>query len=175
MATHCKHGHPLTGENLYVSPQGLRQCITCRRKRHLRYYEANRAAAIKRANDWKHAHPERMREITRSRYERRRAQMKAANDRWRRNNPEKVRDIREARRARLRNAFVEYVDRAIVHERAAGLCGICRDPVALAEMELDHIIPLSRGGLHCYANAQPAHMTCNRRKHTKIEEAQHAA
>ena len=30
--THCKHGHPLSGGNLYVSPStGSRQCVKCRR------------------------------------------------------------------------------------------------------------------------------------------------
>jgi len=27
----CVHGHPLTGPNLYVTPNGRRQCRTCRR------------------------------------------------------------------------------------------------------------------------------------------------
>lgn len=30
--THCKAGHPLAGENLYVDPRGRRQCRTCRRE-----------------------------------------------------------------------------------------------------------------------------------------------
>lgn len=28
--THCKHGHPLSGDNLYVTPDGRRQCHICR-------------------------------------------------------------------------------------------------------------------------------------------------
>jgi hypothetical protein len=31
--THCKRNHPLSGENLYVNPQGFRQCRTCMRMR----------------------------------------------------------------------------------------------------------------------------------------------
>jgi hypothetical protein len=30
-ATHCIHGHPFAGENLYISPRGKRYCKTCRR------------------------------------------------------------------------------------------------------------------------------------------------
>jgi len=33
MKTHCKHGHALEGENLYVEPSGHRQCRECKRKR----------------------------------------------------------------------------------------------------------------------------------------------
>ena len=29
--THCPHGHPFAGDNLYVSPRGHRTCKTCRR------------------------------------------------------------------------------------------------------------------------------------------------
>lgn len=36
--THCKRGHPLSGDNLYTSPKtGYRSCITCRRDRLRRY------------------------------------------------------------------------------------------------------------------------------------------
>ena len=28
--THCKHGHELSGDNLYVSPKGTRGCRKCR-------------------------------------------------------------------------------------------------------------------------------------------------
>jgi hypothetical protein len=31
--THCKRGHPLSGYNLSVTPQGYRQCKTCMRER----------------------------------------------------------------------------------------------------------------------------------------------
>lgn len=29
--THCKRGHPLSGENLYTHPKGVRVCIECRK------------------------------------------------------------------------------------------------------------------------------------------------
>ena len=30
----CKHGHPLSGDNLYVGPKGKRACRECRREQH---------------------------------------------------------------------------------------------------------------------------------------------
>jgi 5-methylcytosine-specific restriction endonuclease McrA len=33
-----------------------------------------------------------------------------------------------------------------------------------AAMEVDHILPLARGGPHRYENVQPSHGDCNRRK-----------
>lgn len=32
--THCVRGHPLSGDNVYITPgRGVRQCIACRRER----------------------------------------------------------------------------------------------------------------------------------------------
>ena len=37
--THCKHGHPLSGDNLYVQPKnGYRYCQTCKREAKRRLY-----------------------------------------------------------------------------------------------------------------------------------------
>ena len=33
--THCPHGHPYSGDNLYIAPSGGRQCRACRRNHDL--------------------------------------------------------------------------------------------------------------------------------------------
>ena len=83
---------------------------------------------------------------------------------------QKARDRAKNRRALLRGAFVEYVEATAVLRRGNGLCGICGDPVNPYDFEVDHIVPLSRGGPHSYANTQPSHPTCNARKHNKLPE-----
>lgn len=136
----------------------------------LRCSPCRSAAAIERAKIQRQVYPERTVQYSRSRYLRRAEQMKASTERWRKNNPDKVRDIRENRRARELGAFMEDVDRLdlwLVHQ---GLCGICNEPVEFDTAEVDHIIPLSRGGLHSYDNCQPAHVTCNRRKANKLPQ-----
>lgn len=41
-------------------------------------------------------------------------------------------------------------------------CGLCRGPVLdIADANLDHILPRSRGGRATLDNLQPAHITCN--------------
>jgi HNH endonuclease len=37
LKTHCPAGHPLSGENLYVSPRGGRNCRTCARESDTAY------------------------------------------------------------------------------------------------------------------------------------------
>lgn len=42
--THCLHGHPLSGDNLYVNPDGYRQCRECGRRRRREHYARKKAA-----------------------------------------------------------------------------------------------------------------------------------
>lgn len=42
LLTHCKRGHPLSGENLWVRATGARICRTCQRARHRAWVEARR-------------------------------------------------------------------------------------------------------------------------------------
>lgn len=65
------------------------------------------------------------------------------------------------RRAKKLGVFVEYVEKRKVWSDYQGLCGLCFKPVKFARMTIDHIQPLSKGGLHSYANTQPAHSLCN--------------
>jgi hypothetical protein len=46
--THCKHGHPLSGDNLYAY-KGKRHCRECQRKRDRAVEERRKAARIERA------------------------------------------------------------------------------------------------------------------------------
>lgn len=73
-------------------------------------------------------------------------------------------------RQRLRRAGIsgtEHVDRAVVLERDKGICGICGEPVDRGNFHVDHIVPLSRGGEHSYANTQVAHPRCNQVKYDR--------
>lgn len=66
-----------------------------------------------------------------------------------------------SRRARRKGVFVEHIDKRKLWMQYQGICGLCLQPVKLARTTIDHIIPISQGGLHEYANVQPAHSLCN--------------
>jgi len=98
-------------------------------------------------------------------------------NKYRSNNPDKMRALGRknavARRARKLDQFVEVVDPRVVFEQAKGLCGICMMPVdPKSSWEVDHIIPLAKGGVHSYDNVQLAHRSCNRRKHVAVPKGQ---
>lgn len=43
--THCKHGHPLSGDNLFVRKNGKRECRACMRSRNNKHRAAARLEA----------------------------------------------------------------------------------------------------------------------------------
>src|SRR3990167_5309193 len=81
--------------------------------------------------------------------------------RWRAAHAEKNREIRQRRRVRLRGGFVERVDLAVLVARDGGYCGICHKRVAETERSIDHVLPVSKGGTHSYANTRLAHLAFN--------------
>jgi hypothetical protein len=54
--------------------------------------------------------------------------------------------------------------RAEVILRCGLVCGICGGPVPETDVQIDHVIPLARGGPHEAANLQVSHSLCNQRK-----------
>lgn len=65
------------------------------------------------------------------------------------------------RRARLSEATVELVSRSSVIARDGKVCYLCLRPVDDANIHLDHVIPLSRGGAHTMGNLRVACAPCN--------------
>ena len=59
--------------------------------------------------------------------------------------------------------------RAAVLERDGMVCGICSEPIEdRADLHIDHIHPVARGGRSELDNLQPAHALCNIRKGARV-------
>jgi 5-methylcytosine-specific restriction endonuclease McrA len=116
-------------------------------------------------------HPERRKVTTRAWRQNNPEKQREATRRWRKENPDRIKQLRRiaesARRARKLNQFVEKVDPQIVFDRDQGICGICILPIE-GDFHVDHVIPLSKGGEHSYANTQSAHPLCNMQKKDKL-------
>ena len=101
------------------------------------------------------------------------AQVRANWNRWKERNLERerarIREVQASRLARKLKQFVENVDPEIVVERDRGYCGIC-GLLVVGAYHIDHVIPLSRGGEHSYANTQLAHPRCNISKGARLPE-----
>lgn len=58
-----------------------------------------------------------------------------------------------------------------VIERDEGICGICGCYVRAGEaLDIDHILPLARGGTDDFDNLQVSHASCNRSKGARVPE-----
>ncbi len=110
------------------------------------WYAANKDRAQKRQKEYSAEHPELIKACSRK--------------------------SRSKRRAIAKKVFVDYVDPQVVFARDNGICGICKKPVGASCWEIDHMIPISRGGAHAYVNVQLAHRACNRAKGAKLPVGQ---
>jgi len=81
--------------------------------------------------------------------------------------PENGHEYAHRRRARLRSQFVAPVDAAVIYARDRGRCHLCGKKVRQADASMDHIIPISLGGIHAPSNVRLAHLKCNLRRNTR--------
>ncbi len=84
--------------------------------------------------------------------------------RWKQRNMDKVLADNERRRLQKRNQYIEDVNRTTLWKRDQGKCQRCFNPVKLENYHMDHIWPVSRGGVHSYANTQVLCENCNGEK-----------
>lgn len=74
------------------------------------------------------------------------------------------------RRVRKYGAYAEPVNRSIVYSRDGYLCYICGRKVVRCSgyrpdmATMDHIVPLSKGGVHTYGNVRTCCASCNTKK-----------
>lgn len=104
----------------------------------------------------------------------------AAVKRWRAAHPEQQAAIDCEKRAQKRAATRgTRAERMAVYLRAQSpaviACHWCGRDTHRGEREVDHIVPLSRGGLHAPENMTIACARCNRSKHAKMPHEFHAA
>lgn len=137
------------------------------RRHYAKFPDESKMLAAK----WRSENPERHRENVK---------------RWRLANMDKARASWALRRARQKNAnIVEVVNRQIVADRDNWICYLCDgfiDPNATYWLDeshtttnpwylnIDHVIPLDRGGDHSYANSRATHALCNNKKNNKTPE-----
>lgn len=131
------------------------------------YYQNNKDAAKARAK--RHAAKNRatIRVVNSFRYaadpERYRGHQRA----WAKRHPEKHADKQAKRRAKLNGVTVEHVSRELIYYRDKMKCYICKTRIDFADMHLDHVIPLAKGGKHSNDNCRCACATCNLKKGAK--------
>jgi 5-methylcytosine-specific restriction endonuclease McrA len=87
----------------------------------------------------------------------------------RKRNPEKTSIANRTRKARKRHApIAEHISLDVIFIRDHQICSLCHTRVKRKEASVDHIIPLSKGGMHSYVNCALAHKRCNSSKNNRL-------
>ena len=145
---------------------------------------ANEIRAYNKA--YREANPEKVKARNTAYYENNKERFKAVTRVWTKANPEKRKAYRKANPEKIREAWRKYralkrttkiepINEKIVFMRDGWVCQHCKkradkrfkhpNPMCAS---LDHIIPLSEGGTHTYANVQLAHLGCNSSKGNNV-------
>lgn len=141
------------------------------------YYRANKKQILSRHKAWRESNIEKV--LTDAKYHRdlHRDEINEYSRLHYENNKDYYTDKSKKRRAIKLKASIEEVNSNKVFNRDSWICQLCLEPVDPnlvhpdpRSKSLDHIVPLSKGGDHSYANTQLAHLVCNLSKGSRIME-----
>ena len=107
------------------------------------------------------AHPDERRILSAAYHFANREKVLARNAAWRAAHPENRRESGHRYRARLQGQFVAPVDAQAIYVRDRGRCHICGKHVNQVDASMDHLVPISLGGIHAPWNVALAHRLCN--------------
>jgi 5-methylcytosine-specific restriction endonuclease McrA len=141
------------------------------RKQNLEYYYANKD----KLNEYRRA---KWPELYKSKIEYHREKGK----RYRAENPDKINAIARRKRARKKaNGWEKYTE-AQVLELYGAVCHICCEAIDLTlprrigvegwekGLQIDHVIPIAKGGPDTLANVKPSHGKCNQNKRANLPD-----
>ncbi len=78
------------------------------------------------------------------------------------------RKSRQVTRCKSKGVYVESVDPLELYKQQDGICYLCYEKFTFKEMEMDHVIPVSKGGKHELNNVKMCCGKCNKIKGSKI-------
>lgn len=143
-------------------------CRACNAAYHKGWYERNREDKIAKNAAWNKSHPEACNAYNRDHHRKNRARRTAEARAWNVANRERynanVANCAAKRRAAKLGLGCEDIRRQDVFQRDGGKCHICGKRCDPKDWHLDHLVPLSLGGLHAYSNVAVSHPMCNQRR-----------
>ena len=137
-------------------------CEVCKENYSIRsyeYYKENVEKTHIRNRKWRKENPE---------------AWKASQDKWRKENPEKIASKNRRQRAVKLGVISEPYTTEQVLNVYGSVCHICNEEINLEAprsarggenwekgLQIDHVIPLSKGGVDTIENVKPSHGKCN--------------
>jgi 5-methylcytosine-specific restriction endonuclease McrA len=141
---------------------------TGRQARRKAYYAAHREEAKSAAKAWAAANRDRVLACRQQYLESHREQEKQRARRWSAANPDRVKHNNRLRKARSKGATVctlTLIQWEAIVAAYGGRCAYCG--CLPAHLQMDHVVPLRKGGQHTAENVVPACRPCNARKYDK--------
>lgn len=137
-----------------------------------KWRKANPTKAKARLEKWKANNQKHIKAYRKKYYAEHREERLVANNKWNADNRERTKLVHKkyrqnkkteikllnaARRAKVAGGGIRKED---IENWNSRICGVCKLPIE-ENYHIDHITPLSRGGLHVVSNLQLAHPRCN--------------
>lgn len=141
-------------DNGVVKNSYCKKCAA-KRQRLMRKPDRNVGGIRQRSKRWRERHPDLFKQRIRD---------------WCDKHPESVAATTRRRRVRKSHNGICKItanDLRRLFVRQSGCCYLCAQPI-IGRKELDHIIPIKRGGRHSIGNDAWTHPKCNRDKYTKL-------
>lgn len=163
-------------------------CKTCSREQSQEYYANNKEACRKRLNKWRAENREYVRERDtiyrkenpdiefkkQQKYrETHKEQLYLKGKKYREENKEYFYNKAKERKIAQKevcDGTVTSEFKMYLYDEQKGKCGYCGCDLNESGKHLDHIVPISRGGLHTWNNVHWTCPTCNISKGNKLEE-----
>jgi 5-methylcytosine-specific restriction endonuclease McrA len=156
----------------YARYERSRAALPHRVEARRKYQEEHKEQIAQYKKIWTANNKESVDASKRSYYELKREEVIARSKEWAENNPEQVRLAKAANRRKRRAARHASHGRFTVEEfrelceRYGNKCLACGDTEA--ELEADHVVPLTKGGSDNISNIQPLCGSCNGKKFVNI-------
>jgi len=168
---YCKNNHPLDEKNLYIYPSGRRACRTCRKVWDNSYRLRHSENIAVRKLEWFERNKNKHSEYSKRYKENNPDAYRKAKKKYRQNNPDKEREWDHRKRALKRNQLGDWKAsyEQVLFKNQNGLCFYCRCDISKG-YHIEHMIPLSRGGMHDLKNIVLSCPDCNLRKGTQTAE-----
>lgn len=160
----CKRQLPLLDFHIAYGAYRRPDCKDCRNS------SVNRAEARERLRDWRRKNPEKAKTYYIKHYTSNKEKEYLRTLEYRRRNPLKAREWCRRYQVSKRGATTEKFSYKEIVERDGLICYLCKREVSQADLVLDHIVPISRGGTHSPDNVKVAHRCCNSKKSNKLLE-----
>jgi 5-methylcytosine-specific restriction endonuclease McrA len=153
------------GTEFYVIPERSRICRACSIKRTKAWREANKDAIRARRSARHAANKDKINALTKAWKEAHKDWHRAYAARYRKENPERKRLSEHNRRARTKGKLSADIFEKLF-KLQKGKCACCGKKLG-KDFHLDHIVPLSKGGLNVDSNVQLLTAFCNVSKKDK--------